>query len=990
MTTPWTHILKKIDDWRWEIPTSYKPGMRVPGLVYADERMIRTMGEEQAFEQVANVATLPGIVGKSLAMPDIHWGYGFPVGGVAAFDADHGVISPGGIGFDVNCLPPDARVLHEFGYHRKIGGLRTSWMMERIKCVNPCTEIKGTEILAFIEASRPTAPVYRLMTESGREITATADHPLLTPTGMVPLRDLIANAHVAVYPFEGSPYDTPGDEVLVTEEHVRVAYPGHDNGLSQLLAALNARNLLPLRLDHPKLPHLVRVMGFLQGDGSLHVSSNGDSLLAFYADPGDLEVMRQDIQAVGFTPSRVYQRYRSHAITTAYGRWEFARTETAFHVRSTALATLLVCLGATPGKKTESDFELPAWLNRAPRWMRRLYLAAFFGAELTAPQTVTGHPYNFYAPVLSMNKHPRFADSGRRFLEGIQAWLSEFGIDSDLIREREELVNQSGAVSVRLRLQVSSRPGNLIRLWSNVGFEYNRRKQYLGNVAAQYLRLKTMVLEERRGSIATAVSLRTSGMSAKTITRTIASPHVDERFVARSLQEPCSGDVRIGSDFPGFWIFLELATRGLGETGQVWDKILHKEPVSFDGPVYDLTVRDPNHNFIANSFVVSNCGVRLVRTDLAESDVRPKLDDLVNVLFHTVPSGVGVGGHVKVGMGEIDHVLSKGARWAVGKGYGTDDDLEVIEAGGALPQADPDAVSDAAKQRGRGQIGTLGSGNHFLEVQIVDEIFDGAAASAMGIDGPGQVVVFIHSGSRGLGHQVCTDYLRVAERAGQKHGIHLVDRQLACMPLTSPEGQRYFGAMSAAANFAWANRQLITHWARESFERVFGQSWERLGIRLVYDVAHNIAKLEEYEIDGARRRVCVHRKGATRAFPPGHPEVPARYRHVGQPVFVPGDMGRYSFVAVGTEGAMRESFGSTCHGAGRVLGRKAAVRQLAGRNIAEELRSAGIIVRAQDRSLLAEEASAAYKDVADVVAICQAAGLSRRVARMRPVGVIKG
>jgi tRNA-splicing ligase RtcB len=385
-----------------------------------------------------------------------------------------------------------------------------------------------------------------------------------------------------------------------------------------------------------------------------------------------------------------------------------------------------------------------------------------------------------------------------------------------------------------------------------------------------------------------------------------------------------------------------------------------------------------------------DCGVRLLRTDLTESDVRPKLDDLVNVLFHTVPSGVGVGGHVKVGMGEIDRVLSKGARWAAAQGYGSDEDLEVIEAGGALPQADPDAVSDNAKQRGRGQIGTLGSGNHFLEVQVVDQVFDGAAAAAMEIDGPGQVVVFIHSGSRGLGHQVCTDYLRVAERAGQKHGIQLVDRQLACMPLNSPEGQRYFGAMCAAANFAWANRQLITHWTRESFERVFGQSWERLGIRLVYDVAHNIAKLEEYEIDARPRRVCVHRKGATRSFPPGHPEVPPRYRSIGQPVFVPGDMGRYSFVAVGTEGAMRESFGSTCHGAGRVLGRKAAVRQLAGRNIADELRRAGIIVRAQERGLLAEEASAAYKDVADVVDICHAAGLSRRVARMRPIGVIKG
>jgi tRNA-splicing ligase RtcB len=385
-----------------------------------------------------------------------------------------------------------------------------------------------------------------------------------------------------------------------------------------------------------------------------------------------------------------------------------------------------------------------------------------------------------------------------------------------------------------------------------------------------------------------------------------------------------------------------------------------------------------------------NCGVRLLRTDLTEAELAPRLEDLVETLFRAVPSGVGIGGRLKVGMGEMDRVLAAGARWAVSEGYGTAADLEVIEAGGALEGADPDAVSHEAKQRGRGQIGTLGSGNHFLEVQLVDHIDDPAAARALGIEERGQVVVFIHTGSRGLGHQVCTDYLKISERVGRQYGIHLVDRQLACMPLRSPEGQRYFSAMAAAANFAWANRQLITHWVREAFQRVFGRSWEQLGIRLVYDVAHNIGKIEEYEVDGRRRRLCVHRKGATRAFPAGHPEVPARYRHVGQPVFIPGDMGRYSFVAVGAEGAMREAFGSTCHGAGRVLGRKAAVRALAGRDIAEELRRAGILVRAHDRSLLAEEASAAYKDVADVVGVCHAAGLSRRVARMRPVGVVKG
>ncbi len=385
-----------------------------------------------------------------------------------------------------------------------------------------------------------------------------------------------------------------------------------------------------------------------------------------------------------------------------------------------------------------------------------------------------------------------------------------------------------------------------------------------------------------------------------------------------------------------------------------------------------------------------NCGVRLLRTDLVEDDVRPRLDVLVDALYSAVPSGVGVGGRVKVGTREVDEVLSQGARWAVARGYGVPEDLDVTEAGGALEHADPAAVSAEAKQRGRGQVGTLGSGNHFLELQVVDQVFNASAASALGIGEPGQILVFVHTGSRGLGHQVCTDYLRVCERASGRHGIHLVDRQLACVPLRSPEGQRYFGAMSGAANFAWANRQLITHWVREAFERVFGKAWERLGLDLVYDVAHNIAKVESHEVEGEQRRVCVHRKGATRAFPAGHHEVPARYREVGQPVLIPGDMGRYSFVAIGTQGAMREAFGSTCHGAGRVLGRKAAIRQLAGRNVSDELARAGVLVRARDRGLLAEEAPEAYKDVADVVAVCHSAGLSHRVARMHPIGVIKG
>jgi len=622
--------------------------------------------------------------------------------------------------------------------------------------------------------------------------------------------------------------------------------------------------------------------------------------------------------------------------------------------------------------------------------MKRLYLAALFGAELTTPQTVSGHPYNFFGAVLSLNRQPANAASGRKYLQKIREWLFEFGVESSLLHSRKDYYNHKGEVSVRQRLHISSRPDNLTRFWGSIGFEYNRRKQYLANVAVHYLRLKSNALDERRASIRAAHDLRKKRLSLDEITRNIGSPYVNKRFVARSLQQPRKTDVRIGTKFPKFVTFLAEKTRGLGKTGQVWDRILRKEAIPYNGPVYDFTVRDSYHNFIANSFVVSNCGVRLIRTNLNEEQVRTKLDPLVEVLFRSVPSGVGVSGRIKVDTREVDSVLRGGARWAVEHGYGWAEDLELIEAGGALPHADPDAVSQEAKQRGRGQIGTLGSGNHFLEVQVVDEIYDPSAARAMGFETPGTIVILVHSGSRGLGHQVCTDYLRTAERAHKRYGIEVVDRQLASMPFASPEGQQYFGAMCAAANFAWANRQLITHWTREGFSRVFGDTPQGLGMSLVYDVAHNIAKIEEYPIDGRPQKVIVHRKGATRAFPPGHPEVPARYQAVGQPVLVPGDMGRYSFIAAGAEVAMRESFGSTCHGAGRRMGRKAATRALAGVDVAEVLRQRGILVRAQDRRLLAEEAPEAYKDVAEVVAVCEHAGISRRIARTRPLGVVKG
>jgi tRNA-splicing ligase RtcB len=385
-----------------------------------------------------------------------------------------------------------------------------------------------------------------------------------------------------------------------------------------------------------------------------------------------------------------------------------------------------------------------------------------------------------------------------------------------------------------------------------------------------------------------------------------------------------------------------------------------------------------------------NCGVRLLRTNLTRDELAPRLAALIDVLAQAIPSGVGAGGRVKLAPKEERRgPVVKGARWAIEHGYGEADDLAHIESGGALPGADPEAVSVKAYERGRGQVGTLGSGNHFLEVQAVDEVIAPEVADALGLT-PGLVTVMIHTGSRGFGHQVCTDALAAMQPAIRRYGIVLPDRQLACAPATSPEAQTYLGAMRAAANFAFANRQCLAHFAREAFERALGIAPRDLGMRLVYDVAHNIAKEEEHEVEGRRRRLFVHRKGATRAFPPGHPELPEAYRALGQPVLIPGDMGRYSYVLVGAAGSMRETFGSTCHGAGRVLSRTAAVKAARGRSIGDELRARGIIARASGRESLAEEMSEAYKDVKNVVEVVEKAGLSRVVARLRPLGVVKG
>lgn len=363
--------------------------------------------------------------------------------------------------------------------------------------------------------------------------------------------------------------------------------------------------------------------------------------------------------------------------------------------------------------------------------------------------------------------------------------------------------------------------------------------------------------------------------------------------------------------------------------------------------------------------------------------------DLVEVLFRNIPAGVGSKGSVRLSRNDFRDIILLGAGWAVRNGFGTDDDLEHTESRGCIDGADPDLISKKAYERGMAQQGTLGSGNHFTEIQYVDEVFDKTAARDLGLFHH-QITVMIHTGSRGFGHQVCTDFLEVMQKAVRKYKIDLPDRELACAPYNSSEASDYLGAMRAAANYAWANRQCISHLVSESFARVFNSNRESLGINLLYDVAHNIAKIEEHVVNDTSTKLIVHRKGATRAFPPGHLELPDDYRLLGQPVIIPGDMGRASYVLLGTERGMKDSFGSTCHGAGRVMSRHRAVKTARGRSIAREMEEQGIIVRAAGRGTIAEEMPEAYKDVTDVVNVVHKAGLSRKVAKLRPLAVIKG
>ncbi len=820
------------------------------------------------------------------------------------------------------------------GYTKRMEELEKEWQRTRFACFELNAHVPSSAG-ATLFMSRDESTLLEIETETGRKIKVTEDHPMLTANGFKEAKKLSIGETLAVYPFEGVDYEKPESITLISEEEIKSR---------QVRKVLKEKGLLPLSLAHEKIGAIARILGYAFGDAHIQVyfdkKKSGRKVrkirTVFYGEKAGLEELRKDVILLGFRPSRIRTRKRIIKGKNSVGE------ENSFSVNSTSFSTMLIKLGVPAGDKTKKEYSVPEWIKKAPLWIKRNFLAGLFGAELTTPK-VLKNGYNFAQLALPVGKEKTLEKSARRFLKDIARLLKEFGVNASYIYRAQESESK-----VVLKLLISNKEENLVKLFTRIGYEYNFKRHFLACVAAEYL------LKKR--------------------------PYKSE--LKNRSKKP---------SFAKFPEFLEKCVRIFKKSGMVPEKIVRIRRINSPTKVYDFTLAHKDHNFVANSFVVHNCGVRLVRTDLTLNEVKPKIRELVDTMFRNVPSGVGSRGLVKVKtQSELDRVLELGAKWAVENGYGVEEDLEVLEENGCMRTADPGKVSSGAKKRGMPQLGSLGSGNHFLEVQVVDQIYNPEVAKAFGIEQENQICVMIHTGSRGLGHQVCSDYLREMERRYKHLVKNLPDRELIYAPARSEVAANYFAAMSAAANFAWCNRQMIVHWVRESFEQVFGEDWEELGMRIVYDVAHNIAKLEEHEIDGKRVKVYVHRKGATRAFPPGHRDIPKKYQNVGQPILIPGSMGTASYVLVGSERAMKETFGSTAHGAGREMSRSRALREFRGSEVAKRLEKQGIYVHGASWKGIAEEAPQVYKDIDEVVKASHQAGIGLLVARLRPLGVVKG
>jgi len=936
----------------WEFK---EEGMNVPLRVVAGRSLLDKMQSDRTIKQAVNVSKLPGLVGSVFVMPDGHEGYGFPIGGVAGFE-EGGVVSPGGVGYDINCLPAGAKILTEFGFVRLVESFERDFIKVQEGGFGSFTlflSLTAPLVLSVADkklcVSKPVAfmkkkasSVVVIQTESGLELEATLEHPVMTRRSMVEVGKIKPGEEVAVSFFKGVEFD----------EQLPLGFSSVEE------AAIYSR-----------------LIGYFFGDGVLAICG-GEMCAIAYGEKDDLIKMQFDVSRLGFH-SKIFTRARKHGVASQYGEKRFKSAIFELRVYSKEFCEKLLSLGVPLGSKTENSFRVPLWVVKGSRWVKRLFLAGFLGGEFSS--TFTRSKTSFNTPVIYQNKNRDFVEDGRLFLMDISLLLKDFGVECVRIAQREVYTNKKGRV--RLGLEISASEDNLLRLWQLIGFEYNEKRRVFAEIACKYILLKKRLNKERQIAVQKAREMRGQGFSLKEVQSVLCSENINPRFLERCYYGEARR--RIPFSMISFNDFMKKEVADIEEYGVLFEKVASVKKISRECEVFDFTIAE-THNFIANGFVVSNCGVRLVSTGLSVEEVKPKLKELVDGFYSNIPVGVGSKGKIHLKSSELDEVLVQGAGWAVEKGLGDKRDLKFCEEEGRMSGADPSKVSSLAKQRGGPQLGTLGSGNHFLEVQVIEKVFDERTAKKFGVE-EGMVSVMVHTGSRGLGHQVCEDYVRKMLSVEQKYKLSLPDNELACAPIGSEEADDYFKAMNSAVNYAFCNRQIITSWVRGVFYKMFPQA----DLKVVYDVAHNIAKFEEHEVNGEKKNICVHRKGATRAFWKGRKEIPLEYRSIGQPVLIPGSMNTSSYLLLGLEGA-RQTFGSSCHGAGRVMSRHEALRTFEGGALKKSMEEKGQIVRAPSLKGLAEEAGGAYKNVDEVVKSVEDAGISRIIAKMSPIGVIKG
>ncbi len=946
--------LNKVSENVYEIPKEGK--MNVPGRVYASEELLEEIKQDDTLEQVKNVATLPGIQKYSIVMPDGHQGYGFPIGGVAAVDTENGVISPGGIGYDINCLTGDSEVLLEFGRSTEIEKLKNNFHKE--KAVVTAEKPVESRIQLFTE--KEEKEVYKVETETGEKIKATGDHPFLTTEGMKKLDKISEGSQVYLRPFKGLPDEDPKEKEVLTREDFK-------DESQQLVQALEKRDLLPLKTTDREFNILLKLAGFHTGDGSFN--NHGET--TFYGKEKDLKQIQKDIEELGFKPSPIYSRERKHEVKDR----EFQRTEYSIKSTSKAFRKLLTKIGVPEGTKTKEEFTTPEQLSELADWQVALYLSAFFGAEMSSPKAQ--HDKNLYCPKVSQNKNIEARESGRKFMQEIKRVLKQMDIETNQIEEFETNENKNGEV-IRFRLGIKNDSENLIRFFTRIGYRYNLEKQKKAVKATQYLKTKQKAIERREKIAEKCVELYENNVAPKELKQRF---DINNRFIERSIYSGRKTTSRPPKEFPGYEEFTEDIE--VKDNLAVKATVKHIEKTGKE-KVYDIGVKHEAHNFISNQFIVSNCGVRVLRTSLTYEDIEGKEQQLANVLFSKVPTGLGGRGYLEIDRDDLEKILEKGMEWMLENGHAKEEDLERCEENGRL-DGDASKVPEKAKKRGVGQLGSLGSGNHFLEVQKVEDVYSDEKAEAYGLE-EDQIVVMIHSGSRGLGHQTCTEYLRKFEENYPEIVDAIPDKELIYAPLGDRLGQDYWNAMNAAANFAWANRQAMTEAVREALNLIA----EDVTVDLVYDVCHNIAKKEMHEVDGEEKELLVHRKGATRAMPAGREEVPDVYQDVGQPVLIPGTMGTSSYILSGGQESLEISFGSTAHGAGRLMSRTQAKQDYYGERLMQELERDGVYVKAASGSTVAEEAPGAYKDVDEVIKVSDELGIGEKVVRTTPIANIKG